>query len=118
MSTTTITSNHATLTPDGELNRRYHDLAEFTAIIGHGGVPNLESGPAVTPPDKAVDKRFLRWQNTDYYSVADDTWSYGGYAVIDIHGTTTTIQYYTELGQPRTDEHGAPVQPDTLKRLS
>ena len=96
----------------------YHDLAEYTAIIGHGGVPNLESGPAVTPPDKAVDKRFLRWQNTDYYSVANDTWSYGGYAVIDVHETRATIQYYTELGQPRTDEHSAPVPPDTLKRLS
>jgi hypothetical protein len=85
----------------------YHDLAEYTAIIGHGGVPNLESGPAVTPPDKAVDKRCLRWQNTDYYSVADDTWSYGGYAVIDIHETTAAIQYYTELGEPRTDERNA-----------
>jgi hypothetical protein len=36
----------------------------------------------------------------------------------DDHETTTTIQYYTELGQPRTDEHGAPVPPDMLKRLS
>jgi hypothetical protein len=36
----------------------------------------------------------------------------------DDHETTTTIRYYTELGQPRTDEHGAPVPPDMLKRLS
>jgi hypothetical protein len=36
----------------------------------------------------------------------------------DDHETTTTIQYYTELRQPRTDQHGAPVPPDMLKRLS
>jgi hypothetical protein len=96
----------------------YHDLAEYTAIIGHGGVPNLESGPEVTPPEEAVDKGYLRWQNTDFYQVAQDTWSYGGYAVIDVDGDSAEIQFYTEVGQPRTDERGVPVPPDELARIS
>jgi hypothetical protein len=96
----------------------YHELAEYTAIIGHGGVPNLVSGPAVTPPEEAVDTKYLRWQNTDYYTVAEDTWAYGGFAVIDLDGPDATIQYFTEVGLPRTDEHGALVAPDQLQRLS
>ena len=48
------------------------------------------SGPAVVPPQEAVDQRYLRWQNTDNYTVAGDTWSYGGYAVVDIAGEEAT----------------------------
>jgi calcineurin-like phosphoesterase family protein len=97
--------------------RDYHDFAQYTAIAGHGGVPNLVSGPAVVPPANAVDQLCLRWQNSDYYTVADDTWSYGGYAVVDIDRDTATIQFFTETGQPRTDAAGAPVAPDQLTRL-
>jgi hypothetical protein len=96
----------------------YQDNAEYTAIVGHGGVPNLVSGPAVIPPTQAVDQRYLRWQNTDYYTVADDTWSYGGFAVIEIEEAAATIQYFTEVGVPRTDQHGATVVPDQLRRVS
>ena len=95
----------------------YHDFAQYTAIAGHGGVPNLVSGPAVVPPEKAVDQKYLRWQNSDCYTVADDTWSYGGYAVVDIDRDAATIQFYTETGQPRTDGAGATVAPDQLTRL-
>jgi hypothetical protein len=96
----------------------YTDLAEYTAIVGHGGVPNLEAGPGVTPPGRAVDPKFLKWQNSDFYKVAEDTWSYGGYAMIEIEGDAATVQFYTEVGKPRTDEHGVTVAPDELKRLS
>jgi hypothetical protein len=97
--------------------RDYHNFAEYTAIAGHGGVPNLVSGPAVVPPAEAVDQNCLLWQNTDYYTVADDTWSYGGYAVIDIDGDSATVQFFTETGQARTDAHGTTVAPDRLTRL-
>jgi hypothetical protein len=97
--------------------RDYHDFAQYTAIAGHGGVPNLVSGPAVVPPQDAVDQRYLRWQNTDNYTVAGDTWSYGGYAVVDIDGEEATIQFFTETGQPRTGPTGSPVPPDRLTRL-
>jgi hypothetical protein len=97
--------------------RDYHDFAQYTAIAGHGGVPNLVSGPAVVPPREAVDQRYLRWQNTDDYTVAGDTWSYGGYAVVDIDGAEATIQFFTETGQPRTDPAGSPVPADRLTRL-
>ena len=98
--------------------RDYHDFAQYTAIAGHGGVPNLVSGPAVEPPAQAVDQRYLRWQNTDTYTVGDDTWSYGGYAVVDIVGDAATIQFFTELGQPRTGPDGSAVAPDPLVRLA
>lgn len=97
--------------------RAYHDLAQYTAVIGHGGVPNLVSGPEVTRPQDAVDQSYLRWENTDYYTVAADTWSYGGFAVIDIDGPTATMQFYTEIGDPRTDEHGVPVAADPIARV-
>ena len=71
----------------------------------------------MVPPAEAVDQNCLLWQNTDYYTVADDTWSYGGYAVIDIDGDSATIQFFTETGQARTDAHGATVAPDQLTRL-
>jgi hypothetical protein len=97
--------------------RDYHDFAQYTAIAGHGGVPNLVSGPAVVPPVEAVDQTYLRWQNSDYFKVADDTWSYGGYAVVDIDLDIATIQFFTETGQPRTGASGAPVAADRLTRL-
>ena len=97
--------------------RDYHDYAQYTAIAGHGGVPNLVSGPAVVPPAQAVDQAYLRWQNSDCYTVASDAWSYGGYAVVDIDLDAATIQFFTETGQPRTDASGAPVAPDQLTRL-
>jgi hypothetical protein len=94
----------------------YHDHAAYTAIVGHGGVPNLLAGPEVHPLD-AVDANCLRWQNTDSYTVAEDTWTYGGFAVIDFRADAATIQYYTELGQPRAGENGEAIDPDTLPRL-
>jgi hypothetical protein len=94
----------------------YHDHAAYTAIVGHGGVPNLVAGPEVHPLD-AVDAKCLRWQNTDTYTVAEDTWSYGGFAVIDIRGDAATIQYYTELGQPRAAQNGEQIPPEALPRL-
>jgi hypothetical protein len=97
--------------------RDYHDFAQYTAIAGHGGVPNLVSGPAVVPPAEAVDQTYLRWQNSDYFKVADDTWSYGGYAVVDIDLDLATIQFFTETGQPRASANGAPVAADRLTRL-
>jgi hypothetical protein len=94
----------------------FHDHAAYTAIVGHGGVPNLVSGPDVHPLD-AVGAESVLWQNTDTYTVAEDTWSYGGFAVIDIHGDAATIQYYTELGQPRAAENGETIPPEALPRL-
>jgi hypothetical protein len=96
----------------------YHDHAAYTAIVGHGGVPNLVSGPDVRPLD-ALDAGGVQWQNTDTdtYTVGEDTWSYGGFAVIDFAADDATIQYYNELGHPRTDTHGGGLPPDRLPRL-
>lgn len=94
----------------------FNDHAEYTAIIGHGGVPELESGPDVPKLD-VVDTERVLWRNTDTYPVDEDTWAYGGFAVLDLRGQDATIQYYTELGQPRADVHGQAIPPDQLPRL-
>jgi hypothetical protein len=95
--------------------RAYHDAAAYTAIVGHGGVPNLLSGPEVPVLD-ALDASGVRWQNTESYTVGEDTWSYGGYAVIEIRGEQATIQYYDELGRARRAQNGDTIEPDVLPR--
>jgi len=95
---------------------KYRDHAAYTAIIGHGGVPNLVSGPDVEPLD-AVDQAGVLWENKDSYTVGEDTWSYGGFAVIDFHQDSAKIQYFTELGCPRTTGDDGVIPPDKLPRL-
>jgi len=95
----------------------YDNHAAYTAIVGHGGVPNLVSGPEAPPPPNVVDQTSIEWQNTDNYTVAKDTWSYGGYAVIDFDGDAASIQFFTEVGKPRTNPDGTVRQPDSIARL-
>lgn len=96
----------------------YKNSAAYTAIVGHGGVPNLVSGPEAPPPPDAVDQKCIDWQNTDNYTVAEDTWSNGGYAVVDFDGESASIQFFNELGQPRTNPDGTIRPPDSLARVS
>ena len=95
----------------------YNDHAAYTAIVGHGGVPNLVSGPEAPPLLNVVDRTSIDWQNTDDYTVAKDTWSYGGYAVIDFDGDAASIQFFTEIGQPRTNPDGTVRGPDAATRV-
>lgn len=95
----------------------YHGHAAYTAIIGHGGVPHLVSGPDVPPPQNTVDRKYLRWESSgDNYTVAEDTWSYGGFGVMDFDQESAMIQYFNELGRPRTDANDELVPPDVLVR--
>lgn len=96
---------------------KYDNQAAFTAILGHGGVPNLVSGPQAPAPPDAVDRSSIDWQNTDNYTVAEDTWSYGGYGVIDFDHEAASIQFFTEVGQPRTNPDGTVRPPDPLARV-
>ena len=73
---------------------RYAATADYAAIVGHGGVPQL-----LGPTTAAVDQDALDWEFADYVQVGDDRWSLGGYAVLRFSGPTAEIQYYDEYGK-------------------
>jgi hypothetical protein len=81
--------------------RHYDQNARYTAVVGHGGVPNLLSG-APAPQRQAV-----AWEFADSYQIGDDRWGLGGFAVLTFAGPTLEIQYYDEYGTARRS--GAPV---------
>ncbi len=77
---------------------RYQANANYTAIVGHGGVPNL-----VSAPSSGQDPDAFKWQFADYYQVGDDRWGLGGFAVLSFAGPRLEIQYYDEYGKPAHD---------------
>jgi hypothetical protein len=76
---------------------RYHANADYTAVVGHGGVPNLLSAPSAP----GVDHDAIKWELADYYQVGDDRWGLGGFAVLTFTGPKLEIQYYDEYGKER-----------------
>jgi hypothetical protein len=86
----------------------YRDAAGYTAVIGHGGVPQLM--PAQTPDDV---ERALRWQLADYYQVQDDRWGLGGFAVLSFDGPRVEVQYYDEYGKAARTGPPLAYQPAT-----
>jgi hypothetical protein len=76
------------------------DVANYAAVIGHGGVPQLL--PEAGAPN--VNKDMIKWAFTDYYQVGDDHWSLGGFAVLTFIGQKLEIQYFDEYGQPRHED--------------
>ncbi len=73
---------------------QYKDAAGYTAIVGHGGVPQLMDGQV---PDDVT--RAVNWRLADYYQVEDDRWGLGGFAVLTFDGPRLEIQYYDEYGK-------------------
>jgi hypothetical protein len=88
--------------------RDYRDAAGYTAVIGHGGVPQLL--PAQTPDDV---ERALSWQLADYYQVQDDRWGLGGFAVLSFDGPRVEVQYYDEYGKAARTGPPLAYQPAT-----
>ena len=92
----------------------FDSCAAYTAIIGHGGVPQLLSA------DDAPQA--LDWELADYYQIADDQWGLGGFAVLHLDGPKITVQYIDEYGNPArtgpplvypaTTNGSAPLPPD------
>jgi len=88
--------------------------ADYTAIVGHGGVPQLVS--AEDSPQAVA------WELADYYQVADDHWGLGGFAVLRFDGPELTVQYVDEYGKdartgpplayPAVSEESTNVPPD------
>lgn len=89
----------------GIATEAYAQLARYTAIIGHGGVPTLRSG-GDEPAQADVSEDAIGWELADYYEVGDNHWGLGGFAVMTFDGPRAEIQYYDEYGKER--RHGPP----------
>jgi Calcineurin-like phosphoesterase len=85
----------------------YRNLARYTALIGHGGVPSLRSAESGPEGEADVTRDAVRWEFDDYYRVGDDHWGLGGFAVLTFAGAELEIQYYDEYGKER--RNGAPL---------
>jgi 3',5'-cyclic AMP phosphodiesterase CpdA len=74
-----------------EAHQVFDSPADYTAVIGHGGVPQL-----LTAQDS---HQAVGWELADYYQVADDHWGLGGFAVLRFDGPGLTVQYIDEYGK-------------------
>lgn len=79
--------------------RDISQLAHYTALIGHGGVPSLRSEQSGPEGQSDVEIKDVDWQFLDYYAVGDDHWGLGGFAVLTFNGSKLEIQYYDENGR-------------------
>jgi Calcineurin-like phosphoesterase len=76
------------------------DPANYAAMVGHGGVPNLVSTP--------VNPDAVAWSFDDCYRSGEDRWCLGGFAALTFQGAKLEIQYYDEYG--KTAREGGPLE--------
>jgi hypothetical protein len=84
--------------------RNYDKLARYTATVGHGGVPQLVSSdgrPATTVDETLLATDRGGWEFDGLYTVDDDTWSLGGYAVLSLNRERAEVTFFDENGQLR-----------------
>jgi hypothetical protein len=89
--------------------RNYESLARYTATVGHGGVPQLVSSDG--RPETTIDETLLAadrggWEFDGLYTVDEDTWSLGGYAVLSLNRDHAEVTFFDETGTLR---HGPTV---------
>jgi hypothetical protein len=87
----------------------YDRVASYTATIGNGGVPQLVTMDG--RPETTIDESLLAvdrggWQFDGLYTVEEDTWALGGYAVLSFKERRLEVTYFDELGALR---HGPTV---------
>ena len=87
----------------------YDRVAGYTATIGNGGVPQLLTIGGL--PETTVDEHLVApsrggWQFDGRYTVEEDTWALGGYAVLSFHERLLEVTYFDENG---TRRHGPTV---------
>ncbi|HSO98315.1 MAG TPA: metallophosphoesterase [Solirubrobacteraceae bacterium] len=93
---------------------RYQANANYTAIVGHGGVPNLLSAQSAGKDQDAIE-----WEFADAYQVEDDRWGLGGFAVLSFTGPRLEIQYYDEYGKTaRAEAKTYPAGEASLEQVS
>ncbi len=89
--------------------RNYESLARYTATVGHGGVPQLVSSdgrPATTVDETVLTAGRGGWEFDGLYTVDEDTWSLGGYAVLSLNREHAEVTFFDETGRLR---HGPTV---------
>jgi hypothetical protein len=71
-------------------------------------VPNLLSGPAAGPPVD-VDDKLVSWKWDGTYTVEDDTWGLGGFALLSVSPQKLEVEYFDENGDSRRKEVMGPA---------
>ena len=82
----------------------YDRVARYTATVGHGGVPQLVSTngrPATTVDEALLAADRGGWEFDGIYTVDEDTWSFGGYALLSLNGPGAKVTFFDETGQLR-----------------
>jgi Calcineurin-like phosphoesterase len=82
----------------------YDRVARYTATLGHGGVPQLVSTdgrPATTVDESLLAAERGGWEFDGTYTVDEDTWSFGGYAVLYLNRQRAELTFFDETGQLR-----------------
>jgi Calcineurin-like phosphoesterase len=82
----------------------YNRVAGYTATVGHGGVPQLVSLDG--RPETTVDEALLSadqggWQFDGRYTMDEDTWLLGGYAVLSFDHERLEVSHFDESGALR-----------------
>jgi hypothetical protein len=84
--------------------QNFDKVARYTATVGHGGVPQLVSTdgrPATTVNETLLAADRGGWQFDGVYTVDEDTWSFGGYAVLSLNRQRAEVTFFDEMGQLR-----------------
>ena len=82
----------------------YEHVARYTATVGHGGVPQLlgiDGRPTTTVEDDLLSPDGGGWQFDGRYTVDEDTWALGGYAVLSFDHQRLEATFFDELGALR-----------------
>ncbi len=82
----------------------YNRVAAYTATIGHGGVPQLldiDGRPITTVNEELLSVDRGAWQFDGRYTVDEDTWTLGGYAVLSFDQQRLEATFFDENGALR-----------------
>jgi hypothetical protein len=82
----------------------YDRVARYTATVGHGGVPQLlrlDGRPITTVNETLLTPERGGWQFDARYTVDEDTWALGGYAVLSFDHQRLEATFFDETGALR-----------------
>ncbi len=82
----------------------YAGVARYTATVGHGGVPQIlriDGRPTTTVNEGLLSVDRGGWQFDGRYTVDEDTWGLGGYAVLSFDRQRLEVSFFDETGALR-----------------
>jgi hypothetical protein len=83
---------------------KYDNVAGYSSTVGHGGVPQLlrfDGRAATTVNEDMVVPGRGGWEFDGRYTVEEDTWALGGYAVLDLDRDHLEVSHFDETGELR-----------------